>query len=342
MTVTNQLMAQVELEEPDPPQMTPEEKRAWDTARTAGLMDRGCRLVWVKATTNAFLDGWTYDDGSGGSDNGGNGWPAERAGAGAGGVTNYDCVPWDYLRMGLRQHLCGKLTIPSSRDEVVDEGPYGWRGDASCGGGVGVGEGTGYGAVNTPQVRWMNEEELAFVRGVLKTKQEKVRLKQEKLRQQLANRGYPGNELVSIGSSGAADAASGRDGGGGNGDVISLDAFVEFSLWWAPLMTTLSLLKNDWASTEPIRVHGFISRIEAERQLLQRERGTFLLRFSESQPGELVVSFTEHVSFFFGPFESPPLSVVLIVLLFCLTLSVGDKFPCYALSGDVQLRLRLR
>ncbi|CAN0570005.1 unnamed protein product, partial [Ectocarpus sp. 12 AP-2014] len=84
---------------------------------------------------------------------------------------------------------------------------------------------------------------------------------------------------------GAADAASGR------GDVISLEAFVEFSLWWAPLMTTLSLLRNDWASTDPTRVHGFISRIAAERQLLERERGTFLLRFSESQPGELVVSF---------------------------------------------------
>ncbi|CAN0342051.1 unnamed protein product, partial [Ectocarpus fasciculatus] len=65
MTVMNQLMAQVELEEPDPPQMTPEEKRAWDTARTAGLMDRGCRLVWVKATTNALLNGWRYDDGGG-------------------------------------------------------------------------------------------------------------------------------------------------------------------------------------------------------------------------------------------------------------------------------------
>ncbi|CAM9674291.1 unnamed protein product [Ectocarpus sp. 4 AP-2014] len=294
MTV-NQLMAQVELEEPDPPQMTPEEKRAWDTARTAGLMDRGCRLVWVKATTNAVLAGWTYD-GGGGSDNGGFGWPAE--GAGAGGVTNYDCVPWDYLRRGLMQHLCGKLTIPSNDREVVDEGPYGWRGDASVGVAGGGGEGNGYGAVKTPQVRGMNEEELAFVRGVLKAKQEKVRLKQEKLRQQLASRGYAGTELVSIGSSGAADAASGRGGGNGNGNgnVISLEAFVEFSLWWAPLMTTLSLLRDDWASTDPTRVHGFISRIAAERQLLERERGTFLLRFSESQPGELVVSFTEHVT----------------------------------------------
>ncbi|CAB1112357.1 unnamed protein product [Ectocarpus sp. CCAP 1310/34] len=194
------------------------------------------------------------------------------------------------------QHLCGNLTIPSNDTKVVDEGPYGWRGDASVGFGGRGGEGNGYGAVNTPQVRWMNEEELAFVRGVLKTKQEKVRLKQEKLRQQLASRGYSGTELVSIGSSGAADAAFGRDGGNGNGNVISLEAFVEFSLWWAPLMTTLSLLRNDWASTNPTRVHGFISRIAAERQLLERERGTFLLRFSESQPGELVVSFTEHVT----------------------------------------------
>ncbi|CAN0465340.1 unnamed protein product, partial [Hapterophycus canaliculatus] len=74
-------------------------------------------------------------------------------------------------------------------------------------------------------------------------------------------------------------------------DIVSLEAFVEFSLWWAPLMGTLSLLKNDWASTDPIRVHGFIGRLAAERKLGQMEPGTFLLRFSESKQGALVISF---------------------------------------------------
>ena len=65
-------------------------------------------------------------------------------------------------------------------------------------------------------------------------------------------------------------------------------------------MGTLSLLKNGWASKDPIRVHGFIRRLATERRLRQSERGTFLLRFSESRHEALVVSFTEHVSVIFA------------------------------------------
>ncbi|CAM9719867.1 unnamed protein product [Scytosiphon promiscuus] len=254
-----------------PPRMTAQEKRAWDTARTAGLIDRGCRLVWVKATANAAADGW---------------------------VTRYDFVPWEYLQEGLKQHLCGRLTIPSSHNEVVDDGPVGWINDDLDGGSVP--EGGGYGAVNTPQVRWMNEDELAFVRGVLKTKQDKVRQKQERVRKQMADGGFDGADLASVAAANAVAGLGGDEGGPAGGgseeDVVSLEAFVEFSLWWAPLMGTLSLLKNDWASTDPIRVHGFIGRLAAERELGQTERGTFLLRFSESKQGALVISFTEHVT----------------------------------------------
>lgn len=190
MTVHEQRVALEELEEPDPPTMTTEEKRAWDTARTAGLIDRGCRLVWVKASANAAAEGWRYSAGGGGGGggsgngggeggSGGGGWTMGIGGGGGGdAAARYDCVPWDYLREGLKQHLCGQLTIPSNQDEVVDDGPYGWvQGDFGGngdGGAGGMGEGGGYGAVNTPQVRCMNEDELEFVRGVLKTKQEKV------------------------------------------------------------------------------------------------------------------------------------------------------------------------
>ena len=38
-------------------------------------------------------------------------------------------------------------------------------------------------------------------------------------------------------------------------------------------------------------IHGFISRVEAERCLNEKEAGTFLLRFSETKPGKLVISF---------------------------------------------------
>ena len=138
----------------------------------------------------------------------------------------------------------------------------------------------------------------------------KVRKIEEKRRKQ---RGYDGGELGPAGGvafdgpvgSGGGAGNGGGGGGGGGDDVVSLDAFVEFSLWWAPLMRTLSLLRNDWASMDPVRVHGFIGRLAAERELQQKERGTFLLRFSESKQGTLVVSFTEHVSCFVVEANTP-------------------------------------
>ncbi|CAM9935902.1 unnamed protein product, partial [Ectocarpus fasciculatus] len=79
-------------------------------------------------------------------------------------------------------------------------------------------------------------------------------------------------------------------------DFISVQAFAKFTRWWAPLMKTLWTIRKDWASTKPLRVHGFIGRLEAERKLFGRKRGTFLLRFSERHPGKLVVSRAHHVS----------------------------------------------
>ena len=79
----------------------------------------------------------------------------------------------------------------------------------------------------------MSEEELASVRGMLKNKQEKARLRLERQRMQhLASRDYGGGEF------GAAEAAAGGCGGGRRGDggggvgggIISLEAFVEFAL----------------------------------------------------------------------------------------------------------------
>lgn len=60
-------------------------------------------------------------------------------------------------------------------------------------------------------------------------------------------------------------------------------------------MATLSRIRNEWANIEPVMVHGFLGRMEAERKLRGHVPGTFLLRFSESRPGGLVVSFTDTV-----------------------------------------------
>ncbi|CAM9781867.1 unnamed protein product [Ectocarpus sp. 6 AP-2014] len=81
----------------------------------------------------------------------------------------------------------------------------------------------------------------------------------------------------------------------GRYDFISVEAFAKFSRWWAPLMGTLGIIRNDWARTRPVRVHGFIGRLATDEKL-RRARGAFLLRFSESHPGKLVVSRAYHHS----------------------------------------------
>ena len=286
-----------ELQEPEAPQMTPAEKLAWDTAAETGLRDRGCRLVWVEATANAAAE----------RSERGKGVP------GGGDAGRPDYVPWKNLSKSLEHHLCGMLTLPSTQGQVVDEGPLGWLGSAGYTGvemGGVHGQMGGYGSMNSIAPRGMNHAELKFVEGVLRSKQDALRRQQYQRR----FRGFSGGSGGAMDYSGRAElwdrgmrggrglvGGGGRDervSGGDDEDIISLEAFVSFSEWWAPLMITLSRLRNDWASTNPVRVEGFVGRLEAERKLLLKERGTFLLRFSESRSGALVVSFSENVSMY--------------------------------------------
>lgn len=117
----------------DPPPMSSEEKRAWETAETADVVSPGCLLVWVKATTDASAAGWANVN------------EDEDA--------LYDCVPWSFLCTGLLQHVSGQLRIPSSQDTVVDDGPCEWLKERSS---------------NMPQARVLQEKEIAFVRDVLR------------------------------------------------------------------------------------------------------------------------------------------------------------------------------
>lgn len=277
-------MANLDPQEPEAPMMTPEEKQAWDKAAKSGLLDRGCRLVWVEATANAAAE-------------------RRRRGRSSAPVAPTNGVPWKYLSKSLDHHLCGMLTIPSTRDKVVDQGPLGWRGGVGyTGAGMGgQGQAGGYGSMNSTAPRGMNSLELKFVKGIVRSKQEAIR--REQYRHRFVGHGGFGGHYD---FSGRAERLQSSSGGGGGRDehgqandeedIISIEAFVKFSNWWAPLMTTLSRLRNDWASTTPVRVEGFVGRLEAERKLLAKERGTFLLRFSESRPGALVVSFSENVS----------------------------------------------
>lgn len=269
---------------PEAPMMTIEEKQAWDKAAEAGLLDRGCRLVWVEATANAAAE-------------------RRRRARAAATVARSNGVPWKHLSKSLDHHLCGMLTIPSTSDKVVDQGPLGWRGVMGyTGAGMGgQGQAGGYGSMNSTAPRGMNSLELKFVEGIVRSKQEAIR--RDQYRHGIVGHGGFGGPCD---FSGRAECLQSSSGGGGgrdehgqaidDEDIISIEAFVMFSHWWAPLMTTLSRLRNDWASTNPVRVEGFVGRLEAERKLLAKERGTFLLRFSESRPGALVVSFLENVS----------------------------------------------
>ena len=271
-----QRRAQQELLGPDEynaPAMRPDEQRAFDTARDAGLNDHGCRLIWVHAITNAAANGWSCDSED---------YPT--TGGATCGVP--DRVPWEYLSNSLRDHLCQKLTIPSSRGQIVDHGPYSWLMDSS----MGLGGGGSYGAINTPTLRGMNEEEMSFVRERL------LRIQEQIWHASAGMRGSGRTERrPSAGMGMRADGVNlGENGMDHN--MVAIEAFADFSKWWAPLMTTLCRLRNDWSSTSPVRVHGFVGRQAASTKLLEKEAGTFLLRFSESVAGALVVSFTEHVS----------------------------------------------
>lgn len=264
--------------------MNPSERLAWDTARAAGIDDRGCRLVWVRATANAAAVAAATGWGAGGSGE-------------IDGVSKPDRVTWESLSYALSQHVCGMLTIPSSNDTIVDDGPYAWVNRESRG------RRASYGSMNAPPARTMNSDELGFVRGVLRSKEELVEIPVN------AHNGGLRGAGSGLGTSIANDMAAFRpfwasdDRGAGNErghdkgrDMISLRVFFYFAKWWAPLVATLAHLKKDWASNSPVRVHGFMGRLQAERELESRERGTFLLRFSESKPGKLVVSFADSVS----------------------------------------------
>jgi len=79
----------------------------------------------------------------------------------------------------------------------------------------------------------------------------------------------------------------------GSGNVIcSYNDFVDFTTkWWGPLRRVVAWLGSDWRKTErELLVHGFLNRAATEERLRGKAPGTFLLRFSDSRPGELVLS----------------------------------------------------
>ncbi|CBJ30255.1 SH2 domain containing protein [Ectocarpus siliculosus] len=278
-----QMMAREALEEqPELPQMNMEQQHAWDMAEAAGV-ERGCRLLWVTATSNMAND-WRRDNGGGG----GNGWWASKRG---------EFVSWNHLREGLQRNLDVRMTVPCSssggdRHDALEGTQYTYLDDGqevdseevevdndededeedqerAAGGERRTGNRRMGPLPHATRV--LDRSQWGFIRGILRKKQK-----------ELANAGVQ-----------TVDCTEYRL--DGRYDFISVETFAKFSRWWVPLMGTLGIIRNDWARTRPVFVHGFIGRLETDENL-RRARGAFLLRFSESHPGKLVISRAYHHS----------------------------------------------
>lgn len=76
--------------------------------------------------------------------------------------------------------------------------------------------------------------------------------------------------------------------------LVDIYKFKKLCDWFCPLLRSIKYLRSDFLSVSPILIHGFLSRQRAEHMLLETGMiGVFLLRFSESRPGLLVVSLTD-------------------------------------------------
>ena len=79
--------------------------------------------------------------------------------------------------------------------------------------------------------------------------------------------------------------------------IVDRSRFLVFCEWWSPLLKALDVLRTEFTFKNPILIHGFLGRQQTEAKLLSSGQvGMFLLRFSESHAGYLVVSFTDYVT----------------------------------------------
>ena len=75
--------------------------------------------------------------------------------------------------------------------------------------------------------------------------------------------------------------------------IVDEVKFQMFYIWWESLLRIVNILKADFDCQRPTIIHGFLDRRESEAKLMSsKEIGVFLLRFSGSFAGYLVISFT--------------------------------------------------
>eukprot|EP00455_Lapot_gusevi_P051606 TRINITY_DN7732_c0_g1_i1.p1 TRINITY_DN7732_c0_g1~~TRINITY_DN7732_c0_g1_i1.p1 ORF type:complete len:223 (+),score=38.88 TRINITY_DN7732_c0_g1_i1:157-825(+) len=78
----------------------------------------------------------------------------------------------------------------------------------------------------------------------------------------------------------------------GNPDV-PLSAFARFWFWFEEAVRCARATARLWGNPRQILIHGFLSRSRAVQLLQDQPVGTFLVRFSDSQPGKFGVAYVD-------------------------------------------------
>ena len=237
------------------------ETRANDIAVEAGLKNRLSKLVWIGATARAEAEGQSIRDGEDDA--------------------YYRSVPWSSLSLALRHSLSNLPTIGGDETQSVDddsrnsvEGSGRSSSDERCFSNRAGRSARGQEKKNEPtrsfKPRRLDDHHLKFIRYLLRSYRSREAVQEEHESNQ------PEDDVE---------------------DTVCLKTFERFCRkWWEPVMTTLSRIPEEWASDNPVKVHGFIERLEAERKLSKTNQpGMFLLRFSESRSGDFILTFTYEV-----------------------------------------------
>ena len=162
----------------------------------------------------------------------------------------------------LRRHLCRRHCFSNSHCRIRKNYPqYEFHDD----GRVELEESESDDAVDRPTSCGISDEEMRFVEERLQDEQRKL----------------------ACGGRGRHDVDA--------QDTISIEGFVQFCKWWAAAMATVWQLRDDRWSTA-VGMRWFVGRQAAYDMLSEKESGTFLLRFSETRPGALVISLKKNVS----------------------------------------------
>jgi len=74
---------------------------------------------------------------------------------------------------------------------------------------------------------------------------------------------------------------------------VGLSEFGTFWPWLHSFIACVQKIREHWVATDPIQVQGLISRQVTNEMLRGKPIGTFVLRFSENNPGCLAVGFVD-------------------------------------------------